>query len=203
MVAKIKTIYIVSLLAMVTKIITVASSDGYLFDKESAPKLYHIILARVKNFVIDFCYWADSYLQSRFFKKHLRAVQFGFIIIPYRSNRAAVNERKIMATKTVNYTAEQTSVMVADYENGATVEQIAQNLGKSVRSVVAKLSREKVYKAKTYVTKTGETVVKKDAVADAIGSVLNMTESEIESLVKANKTALAKIFAALANSKPV
>ena len=108
-----------------------------------------------------------------------------------------------MATKTVNYTAEQTSVMVADYENGATVEQIAQNLGKSVRSVVAKLSREKVYKAKTYVTKTGETVVKKDAVADAIGSVLNMTESEIESLVKANKTALAKIFAALANSKPV
>jgi len=108
-----------------------------------------------------------------------------------------------MTAKAVNYTAEQTSAMVADYENGVTVEQIAQKLGKSVRSVVAKLSREKVYVAKTYTTKTGEAVVKKDAVADAIGSVLNMTESEIESLTKANKTALAKIFAALANSKPV
>jgi hypothetical protein len=108
-----------------------------------------------------------------------------------------------MTAKAVNYTAEQTSVMVADYENGVSVEQIAQNLGKSVRSVVAKLSREKVYVAKTYVTKTGESVVKKDAVADAIGSVLMLTESEIESLTKANKTALAKIFAALANSKPV
>jgi hypothetical protein len=108
-----------------------------------------------------------------------------------------------MTAKAVNYTAEQTSVMVADYENGVSVEQIAQNLGKSVRSVVAKLSREKVYVTKTYVTKTGESVVKKDAVADAIGSVLMLTESEIESLTKANKTALAKIFAALANSKPV
>jgi hypothetical protein len=108
-----------------------------------------------------------------------------------------------MTAKAVNYTAEQTSAIVADYQAGVSVEQIAQNLGKSVRSIVAKLSREKVYVAKTYTTKTGETVVKKDAVADAIGAVLGMTESEIESLVKANKTALAKIFAALANSKPV
>jgi hypothetical protein len=65
------------------------------------------------------------------------------------------------------------------------------------------LSREKVYVAKTYTTKTGDAVVKKDAVADAIGAVLMLTESEIESLTKANKTALSKIFAALANSKPV
>jgi len=108
-----------------------------------------------------------------------------------------------MTAKAVNYTAEQTSAMVADYENGATVEQIAEKLGKSVRSVVAKLSREKVYVAKTYTTKTGDAVVKKDAVADAIGAVLMLTESEIESLTKANKTALSKIFAALANSKPV
>lgn len=108
-----------------------------------------------------------------------------------------------MTAKAVNYTAEQTSAMVADYENGATVEQIAQKLGKSVRSVVAKLSREKVYVAKTYTTKTGDAVVKKDAVADAIGAVLMLTESEIESLTKANKTALSKIFAALANSKPM
>ena len=109
-----------------------------------------------------------------------------------------------MTSKTVvNYTPEQTVAMVADYRAGMSVEVIAEKMGKTVRSVVAKLSREKVYVAKTYTTKTGESVVKKDAVADAIGAVLGMTEPEIESLTKANKTALAKIFAALANSKPV
>ena len=108
-----------------------------------------------------------------------------------------------MTAKAVNYTPEQTHKVVADYQAGVSVEQIAQDLGKSVRSIVAKLSREKVYVAKTYTTKTGETVVKKDAVADAIGAVLMLTESEIESLTKANKTALAKIFTALANSKPM
>jgi hypothetical protein len=106
-------------------------------------------------------------------------------------------------SKTVNYTPEQTAKMVADYSAGVTVESIAESMGKTVRSVVAKLSREKVYVAKTYVSKTGEPVVKKDAHADAIGAILKLTESETESLVKANKTALAKIFEALANSKPI
>ena len=108
-----------------------------------------------------------------------------------------------MAAKPVNYTAEQTAQMVADYSAGVSVETIAQNLGKTVRSVVAKLSREKVYVAKTYVTKTGEPVVKKDAHADAIGAILRLPENDIESLTKANKSALKAIFEALANSKPV
>jgi hypothetical protein len=38
-------------------------------------------------------------------------------------------------------------------------------------------------------------------VADAIGSVLGLTEAETESLTKANKTALSKIFAALAKAQ--
>ena len=98
-----------------------------------------------------------------------------------------------MTTKTVNYTPEQTSKMIADYQAGATVETLAQELGKTVRSIVAKLSREKVYQAKTYVSKTGETPIKKDAHADFIGMSLGLTESDTESLTKANKVALAKI----------
>ena len=108
-----------------------------------------------------------------------------------------------MSEKIVNYTPEQTLAMVADYVSGVSVEAIAQNLGKSVRSVVAKLSREKVYVAKVYVSKTGEKPVRKDAHADAIGAFLQLTEAETESLTKANKTALEKIFTALANSRPV
>ena len=99
--------------------------------------------------------------------------------------------------KTVNYTPEQATKMVADYLAGVTVEVIALELGKTVRSIVAKLSREKVYKAKEYKTKTGEIVVRKNELADAIGAILQATEPEIESLTKVNKTMLKKIFDAM------
>ena len=66
--------------------------------------------------------------------------------------------------------------------------------GKTTRSVVAKLSREGVYKKKEYVSKTGETPVAKDTLADKIGALCGLTEPETESLTKANKTALQKIL---------
>jgi len=108
--------------------------------------------------------------------------------------------------KAVNYTAEQTATIVSTYEANPTAETVsalAETLGKSVRSIVAKLSREGVYKKKEYTTKTGEKVQKKDETADAIGAILRLNENDIESLTKANKTALKAIFAALANSKPI
>jgi len=95
--------------------------------------------------------------------------------------------------KTVNYTPEQTARMVADYQAGTSVEILAETFGKTVRSVVAKLSREKVYVAKAYKTKSGETPVKKDVHADFIGDALGLTEADTESLTKANKIALMKI----------
>jgi len=108
-----------------------------------------------------------------------------------------------MAEKAVNYSPEQTARVIADYAAGVSVESIALAMGKSVRSIVAKLSREGVYQKKAYKTKTGEAVVKKDAHADAIGAILRLPENDIESLTKANKSALKAIFDALANSKPI
>ena len=99
--------------------------------------------------------------------------------------------------KNVNYTPEMTAKVVADYAQGMTVESIAESVGKSVRSIVAKLSREGVYKAKAYTTKAGEKPIKKDAHADAIGAMCGMTEAEIESMAKANKTALVKVLGML------
>jgi hypothetical protein len=117
------------------------------------------------------------------------------------------DQRKLtMAEKIVNYTEDQTTMMVSEYTanpSRATVEALAVTFGKSVRSIVAKLSREGVYQKAERTTKTGEPIQKKDATADAIGAVLQLTEAETESLTKANKTALLKIFAALANSRPV
>lgn len=102
-----------------------------------------------------------------------------------------------MTAKNVNYTADQVSQMVADYQAGQSVESIAEAMGKSVRSIVAKLSREGVYQAKSYVSKTGEKPVKKDLVADQIANILQLTEAEADSLTKANKTALLKILVGL------
>jgi hypothetical protein len=111
-----------------------------------------------------------------------------------------------MAEKTANYTPEMTAAIVGAYKEAPTAETVsalAEKFGKTVRSIVAKLSREGVYKAKEYTTKKGEKPVKKDTHAEAIGAVLGLSEGEIDSLTKANKTALEKIFKALANSKPL
>lgn len=108
-----------------------------------------------------------------------------------------------MAEKIANYTEQQTAQLVADYVSGTSVEALAESFGKSVRSIVAKLSREGVYKKKEYVTKSGEPVQKKDETADAIGRILNLSEADTDSLTKANKRALKAIFDALANSKPI
>lgn len=114
-------------------------------------------------------------------------------------------------TKTENYTKEQTAAMVARYlasPSEETVKALAVELGKTTRSIIAKLTREKkedgaqVYVPKTYKTKTGEAPEKKDTIADAIGKVLRLSDGETDSLTKANKTALNKIFSALANSVP-
>ena len=48
----------------------------------------------------------------------------------------------------VNYTAELTAAIVDQYQNGVSVDEIATDIGKSVRSVRSKLVREGVYVAK-------------------------------------------------------
>ena len=104
------------------------------------------------------------------------------------------------------YTVEQTLELVEAYKaqpNQETVAVFAEKFGKTVKSVIAKLSREGVYQKKEYVSKSGQKPEKKDSVADAIGAVLGLSEGEIDSLAKANKTALQKIFKALAESKPI
>ena len=111
-----------------------------------------------------------------------------------------------MAEKVLNYTPEQTQEMVAAYvanPTAETVAEFAEKFGKTVKSIVAKLAKEKVYIKKEYTTKTGEKPVKKDTHADAIGNILRLSDGETDSLTKANKPALIKIFNALANSIPL
>ena len=47
--------------------------------------------------------------------------------------------------KTINYSVEMTDKIISDYQNGIEISEIADAIGKSVRSVRSKLVREKVY----------------------------------------------------------
>ncbi len=95
----------------------------------------------------------------------------------------------------VNYTPEMTKAVIEAYAAGTTVVDIAAQFSKTSRSIIAKLSREGVYKKAEYVSKTGEKPVAKETLADAIGARLSLSENDTSSLAKANKTALAAVHA--------
>jgi len=89
-----------------------------------------------------------------------------------------------------NYTEEQVEVMVAWYTaepNRATVDIIAKEMNKSVKSVIGKLSREGVYKKQVYKTKTGEVPMTKQEIVGMMAELLDIDSSKIMGLEKAPK----------------
>lgn len=86
-----------------------------------------------------------------------------------------------------NYTDEQTAQAVEAYLTGTSVEAIAETLGKSVRSVVAKLAQQKVYRAKEVAT--SKRVTKGTMVAQ-IAALAGVSTEQVASLEKADKAAL-------------
>lgn len=105
-----------------------------------------------------------------------------------------VNEATVVAKgKVENYSAEVTVKLLDAYASGKTVEQLAEAFGKTTRSIVAKLSREKVYVKKVYVTKAGNTPVSKEQHVATIAAFMGVDASKLESLEKANKGVLTLI----------
>lgn len=90
------------------------------------------------------------------------------------------------------YTPEQTEYVVAEYLSGTPVEAIALSQGKSVRSIIAKLSREGVYVAKA----KGPSVsrVTKSVMVAAIAAHFGADVITMASLEKASHEALAVLF---------
>ena len=89
-----------------------------------------------------------------------------------------------------NYSDEMVAEMHSLYEANPTretVEQLAETFGKSVRSIIAKLSREGIYVSQPRVTKTGEPVVRK---AELVAQIEAHFGVEVPTLVKASKTDL-------------
>jgi molybdopterin converting factor small subunit len=102
----------------------------------------------------------------------------------------------MMTANVQNYTPEQTAEVVARYQAGEAVELLATDLGKTVRSVVAKLSREGVYVAKTKAKGTAR--VRKADLVDQLAAKCGVAPEVFESLEKANHEVLEALVAKLA-----
>lgn len=95
-----------------------------------------------------------------------------------------------------NYTEAQVTEMVARYTekpDRETVENLAKELNKSIKSVIGKLSREGVYQKTEYLTKSGEKPVTKLELVTALGDVLDIPDQWLEGLEKAPKPVLKRI----------
>lgn len=94
---------------------------------------------------------------------------------------------QIMAS---NYTQDQVEFMVNQYRlkpDRETVDMLADNLDKSIKSIIGKLSREGVYRKAVYKTKTGEIPVTKAQLVENLAELLEIPSSKIMGLEKAPK----------------
>jgi len=107
----------------------------------------------------------------------------------------------------MKYDKMTTARIVTQYGTGASAAQIAAaltlELGESVpeRSIIAKLSSLGIYRKKTYLTKRGETPVKKEEYITRIAKLLDVNAEILESLEKVNKNVLQLIASALTDPK--
>lgn len=99
-----------------------------------------------------------------------------------------------MAESKMNYTPELTESIVTQYQEGNTVESIAEAIGKSVRSVRSKLVREGVYRAPVKTPKVKqEGPTKKELLRELEAT----TGFSAEGLEGATKAAINRIMQAL------
>lgn len=102
--------------------------------------------------------------------------------------------------RVVNYTDEQTQHMVEVYTANPTretVDILANELGKTVKSIIGKLAREKAYQKQEYETKIGEKPITKLEIVKQIAETLKIDAKRIEGLTKASKSDLQNLQEAI------
>ena len=107
----------------------------------------------------------------------------------------------------MNYSEEQTKYMTALYlstPSRSTVEALAEEMNKSIKSIIGKLSREGVYRREIYKTKSGETPVTKVEIVSNIADTLGLEVDNLLGLDKAPKSTLKILEKGIeSNGRPV
>ena len=99
-----------------------------------------------------------------------------------------------------NYTDGQVEHMVEAYQakpDRTTVDMLAEDLDKSAKSIIGKLSREGVYQKAIYKTKTGEVPVTKEQLIKNIAVLLEIDSSKIMGFEKAPKQDIKYLYTIL------
>ena len=93
----------------------------------------------------------------------------------------------------INYTQDQVEYITNQYRlkpDRDTVEKLAKELDKSIKSIIGKLSREGVYKKTEYTTKAGEKPVTKLEIVQELAESLELDSYKLAGLEKAPKSTL-------------
>ena len=125
-------------------------------------------------------------------KKRLTFQNLFDIILPLSTTQR--KEKSVMAEtakKAVNYTDELTAKVISDYQNGIDLDAIADEIGKSVRSVRSKLVREGVYVAKP---KTASAKREEPTKKELLNQLESIAPFEVNGFMGATKTALADLL---------
>jgi len=102
-----------------------------------------------------------------------------------------------------NYTESETSYMVELYKETPTAETVdilVEQLKRSKKSIIGKLSREGVYRREVYVSKTGEKPITKIEIVSNIADALEIEVGSLSGLEKSPKETLKKLLQAVAGS---
>ena len=105
------------------------------------------------------------------------------------------------STRMSNYTEQQTDAMISAYildPTRETVDKLAEELGRSTKSIIGKLSREGVYRREVYVSKTGEAPITKVEIVNNIAESLGLESATLAGLEKSPKAALRNLEKAVA-----
>ena len=129
--------------------------------------------------------------KSKFFEKILDNIETLYYNIKYN------NWEKYEMANAKNYTEEMVNTMTEAYTANPTretVDALAEQFGKTTRSIIAKLSREGVYVAQPRTTKSGEPVISK---AELVAQIAEHFDIEVPTLVKAGKQDLQRLVDAI------
>ena len=100
----------------------------------------------------------------------------------------------------MNYSEETTQYMIEVYKqkpSRETVENLAAELEKTIKSIIGKLSREGVYRREVYKTKAGDNPITKKEIVIEIAEALRINEESLPGLDKAPKNTLKLLEASI------
>lgn len=115
--------------------------------------------------------------------------------------RIVIKLNTIERARAMSYTKEQTKYIIEKYQSNPTretVEELSNELERSTKSIIGKLSREGVYRREVYRSKTGELPITKIEIVNNIADGLGIEPESISGLEKSPKAALKALEEAVA-----